>query len=56
MAFDGNSISCDHYGCRTQDTSEGDLSPEDIRVRYHMLGWRYSEADGQGTHHCPIHL
>ena len=56
MTFDGNTITCDHFGCRTQDTFEGELTSDDIRVRYHVLGWRYTEADGQEFHHCPIHF
>ena len=40
MALYGNDISCDCVGCGTTDTFEGELSPEDVRVRSHMLGWR----------------
>ena len=56
VVIDGNSIFCDGYGCRAQDTFEGHLPREEIQVRYHMLGWRYTEVDGQELHYCPIHL
>ena len=56
MVLDGNDISCDRFGCRTTDTFDGALSPEDVRLRYHMLGWRFTETDGQAYHHCPLHL
>jgi hypothetical protein len=55
MTLDGNEISCDGYDCRNQDTFEGDLSPEDIRLRYHILGWQITETDGRETHICPDH-
>jgi hypothetical protein len=56
MTLDGNTITCDRDGCRAQDTFVGDVSSEDIHVRYHILGWRYTEADGQEIHHCPVHI
>ena len=56
MVLNGNSIICDGFGCRTEDTFEGDLPPEDIQVRYHVLGWRFTEVGGQEVHHCPIHF
>ncbi len=55
MALDGNRISCDGYGCRTQDSFEGVLAPEEIRLRYHILGWQISETSGRETHFCPDH-
>ena len=57
MALDGNDISCDKFGCRANDTFEGELSPEDIRVRYHMLGWRFTDDDcDPEMHYCPFHF
>ncbi len=56
MTIDGNVITCDHPGCRTQHTFTGELSPEDLLLRYHVMGWRYTEAYGQELHHCPNHL
>jgi hypothetical protein len=55
MALDGNEISCDHSGCRAEDSFKGDLSPEDIRLRYHILGWQITDTDGRETHFCPDH-
>lgn len=55
MVLDGNDISCDIYGCGTTDTFAGYLPPEDVRARYHVLGWRYAEADGIERHFCPLH-
>ena len=55
MTLDGNAISCDAYGCGTQDTFDGALSAEDIRLRYHILGWQIGEKDGREAHFCSDH-
>jgi hypothetical protein len=55
MAIDGNDISCDRFGCRETATFTGQLSPEDIRVRYHVLGWQITESKGGEHHRCPRH-
>jgi hypothetical protein len=51
-----NTITCDRYGCGTQDSFEGELSPEEALIRFHVLGWRFTEHDGREFHHCPIHF
>lgn len=55
MTVRRNTISCDGYGCRTEETFVGDLSSEGVEDRYHILGWTYSESDGQKFHYCPSH-
>ena len=40
MALDGSAISCDAYACGTKDDFDGELSDEDARVRYNILGWQ----------------
>ena len=55
MTIEGNTITCDRYGCQTQDSFEGELSPEESLIRFHVLGWRFTEHDGREFHHCPIH-
>ena len=35
MTLEGNTIKCDAYGCRTEDSFEGELSPEDALTRFH---------------------
>ena len=55
MTLDGNEIFCDSNGCRSQDSFEGELSSEDIRIRYHILGWQITDSDGRETHFCPDH-
>ena len=55
MTLDGNEILCDAYGCGTQDSFDGALSAEDIRLRYHILGWQIGETDGRETHFCSDH-
>jgi hypothetical protein len=47
-----NTIRCDRYGCRTGDFFEGEPSPEESFVRFHVLGWRFTEVDGRELHHC----
>ena len=55
MTLDGNEILCDSYGCGTQDSFDGALSAEDIRLRYEILGWQIGETDGRETHFCSDH-
>lgn len=38
MTIEENTITCDRYGCRTQDSFEGELSPEETLIRFHVLG------------------
>jgi hypothetical protein len=33
----------------------GELSPEESLIRFHVLGWRFTEHDGREFHNCPIH-
>ena len=56
MTLEGNSIRCDRNGCRTEDSFEGELSPEETLIRFHVLGWRFTEDDSREFHHCPIHF
>jgi hypothetical protein len=56
VTLDGNNISCDRFGCRANDTFEGELSHEDVRVRYHMLGWRFTDDGDPERHYCPFHF
>ncbi len=55
MTLAGNAISCDAYGCQSSDDFVGDLSDEDIRLRYHILGWRFEGVDAHERHICPDH-
>jgi hypothetical protein len=55
MVLEGNAISCDAYGCLNQDDFVGELAPEDILTRYHVLGWNIGEAGGRIVHYCPDH-
>lgn len=55
MVLEGNEISCDAYGCLNRDDFVGQLAPEDILTRYHVLGWSFGEADGRTVHYCPDH-
>ena len=55
MTLEGNTIRCDRNGCRTEDSFEGELSPEETLIRFHVLGWRFTEHDGREFHRCPIH-
>jgi hypothetical protein len=55
MVLEGNAISCDGYGCLTRDDFDGELAPDDILVRYHILGWSIAEIDGRMMHFCPEH-
>lgn len=55
VTIEGNAICCDGYGSHFQDTFVGDLSSEDIRLRYNILGWQISDTDGQEIHFCPDH-
>jgi hypothetical protein len=56
MVLNGNFVSCDANGCQNQETFEGDLSPDDVRLRYHILGWHILGAEDQEFHFCPSHL
>jgi len=55
MVLEGNAISCDAFGCLNHDDFVGDLTPEDILTRYHVLGWNIGEAGGRTVHYCPDH-
>jgi len=55
MTLEGNTIICDGYGCQSQDSFMGDLPPDDILVRYSILGWQFAEIGGQEAHFCPDH-
>ncbi len=55
MILDGNSISCDAFGCRNRDEFVGELAPEDVLARFHVLGWSFDEVDGRTVHYCPDH-
>ncbi len=56
MTVDGNTISCDAYGCRVVSFLEGavEASPEYVRVRFALRGWRPAGQDGD-LDHCPAH-
>ena len=56
MVLDGNAISCDAVGCETRDDFTGELSSEDVLVRYHVLGWRYADSGDGERHFCPAHI
>jgi len=56
MTLEGNAIFCDGYGCQSQDTFEGVLASDDIRLRYSILGWQIADIGGQEVHFCPEHL
>jgi len=55
VTLEGNAIACDGYGCQTQDSFEGALLSEDIRLRYGILGWQFKEIGGYEAHFCPDH-
>ena len=55
MTLSGNAIACDAFGCRNRDDFEGDLVFEDVKVRYHVLGWKYAGSGTDERHFCPDH-
>jgi hypothetical protein len=56
VALNRNDISCDAYGCTVKESFEGGLSPDDVRLRYHVLGWQIVAAEDQEFHYCQSHL
>jgi len=55
VTIEGNSISCDGFACRTRDTFDGELRPEDVELRYTILGWQFGDIRGHEMHFCPDH-
>jgi hypothetical protein len=55
VAINGDYISWDRFGCRASATFIGELSADDIRTRFLILGWQTSEVKGREAHRCPRH-